>query len=263
MRAPHQEGDFSFPVKYGYASVGQVEAGPDALCGRPVFCLFPHQDRYLVPEDAAVPLPEALPPRRAILGANIETALNALWDSGAGPGDRIAIVGGGVLGGLLAGLCGCLPGAEVTLIDTNPARESLAAHMNVMFQPPEGSPEACDVVFHTSATESGAVTALGCAGQEARVVELSWFGADMPALPLGEAFHSKRLSYVSSQVGQVAPSRRPRWSHARRMGKALELLCDARYDALITEEIAFENLPDELPRILAPGAPGLATAIRY
>lgn len=263
MRAPFQEGAFPFPVKYGYASVGVVEQGPDAMAGKPVFCLFPHQDRYSVPCDTVTVLPDGLPPRRAILAANMETALNAMWDSGAGPGDRVAIVGGGVLGGLLAGLCGSMPGTEVTLIDTNPDRASLADHMNVRFGTPENSPEDCDVVFHTSATESGAGMALACAGTESRVVELSWYGDARPALPLGGAFHSKRLSYVSSQVGQVAPSRRSRWSHSRRLTKALELLGDERYDALITGEVAFGDLPDALPGLLAADAPGLATAIRY
>ena len=263
MRAPHQEGDFSFPVKYGYASVGEVEEGPEPLRGRPVFCLFPHQDRYAVPAEALTVLPEGLPPRRAVLAANMETALNALWDSAAGPGDRIVIVGGGVLGGLIAGLCGVLPGAEVFLVDTNDARAELADHMNVTFRPPLESPEACDVVFHTSATASGAATALACAGVESRVIELSWFGDAMPALPLGGAFHSNRLSYICSQVGQVAPSRRPRWPHARRLAKALDLLRDDRYDALITGEVAFEDLPEAMPRLLAPDAKGLATAVRY
>lgn len=263
MRAPMQEGDFPFPVCYGYNSVAVVEEGPEEAVGKHIFALAPHRDRYVVSADMAVDLPPDVPPRRAVLAANMETALNAIWDAGAGPGDRIGIVGGGVLGGLLAGLCGAMPGTETFLIDTNPSRQSLADNMNVSYVEPDASPRGCDIVFHTSATEGGARTALGMAGFEATVVELSWFGADAPALPLGQTFHSQRLRYISSQVGQVAASRRPRWSHRRRLQKALELLKDDRFDALITEEVDFRDLPDRLPDLLAPGATGLATAIRY
>jgi hypothetical protein len=119
------------------------------------------------------------------------------------------------------------------------------------------------VAFHASATQSGLSLALGCAGLEATIVELSWYGDAAVAAPLGGAFHANRLRLISSQVGQVSPLRRPRWSFVRRLDKALELLADARLDALITEEIAFDNLPQELPRILAPGAHGLATVVRY
>lgn len=263
MRAPFQEGDFPFPVCYGYASVGEVVEGPEGIVGKRVFALVPHRDSYVIPRDAALELPDDLPTRRAVLAANMETALNAVWDGGVGPGDRIAIIGAGVLGGLLAGLCGAIPGTETTLVDVNPARRALADHMNVRFGEPDAAPNGCDVVFHTSATASGAATALGAAGFEARLVELSWFGADVPALPLGGAFHSQRLHYISSQVGHVATSRRARWTHRRRLAKALDLLRDPRFDALITEEVAFAALPAELPRLLAPGADGLATAVRY
>ena len=263
MRAPHQTGDFPFPVQYGYSAVGRVIDGPRDWLGRAVFCLFPHQDEFEVSTDALSVLPDGLPPRRAVLAANMETALNAIWDSGVGPGDRIAIVGGGILGGLLAGLLGAIPGAEVTLVDVDLSRVALADHMNVLFREPKDAPVDCDIVFHTSSSGSGAATALGCGGLESRIIEMSWFGDTAPALPLGGAFHSKRLTYQSSQVGHVAPSRRARWSYARRMAKALDLLTNDQYDALITNEVDFDALPSKLPDILAPGAPGLATAVRY
>lgn len=263
MRAPHQDGAFPFPVTYGYSAVGRVEEGPAALTGKAVFCLFPHQDVFEVSSAALSVLPIDLPPRRAVLAANMETALNAVWDSAVGPGDRVAIVGGGILGGLLAGLVGAIPGTEVTLVDVASAREGLSDHMNVRFARPDRAPSDCDVVFHTSSSGSGAVTALECAGTESRIIELSWFGDAIPALPLGGAFHARRLIYQSSQVGQVSPSRRVRWSYARRMAKALDLLRDDKYDALITGEVAFGDLPAMLPGILAPDAPGLATAVSY
>jgi len=263
MRAPHQEGNFPFPVRYGYSAVGRVEEGPPEVAGKAVFCLFPHQDLFEVATPALSILPDDLPPRRAVLAANMETALNAIWDSGVGPGDRVAIVGGGILGALLTGLVSDIPGTDTTLVDISPARAGLAAHMNVCFREPADAPSDCDVVFHTSSSGSGAATALACGGLESRIIELSWFGDALPALPLGGAFHAKRLTYQSSQVGQVSPTRRARWTYGRRMAKALDLLRNDKYDALITGEVAFADLPAMLPGILAADAPGLATAVRY
>jgi len=263
MRAPFQDGDFPFPVSYGYSAVGRVEEGPAEMVGKAVFCLFPHQNVFEVPSSALSLLPDDLPPKRAVLAANMETALNAVWDSGVGPGDRVAIVGGGILGGLLAGLVGDIPGTETTLIDIASEREALASHMNVCFREPDNAPSDCDVAFHASSSGSGAATALACGGLESRIVEVSWFGDVAPALPLGGAFHAKRLIYQSSQVGQVSPTRRARWSYARRMAKALDLLRNDKYDALVTGEVAFADLPAMLPSILASDAPGLATAVKY
>jgi NADPH:quinone reductase-like Zn-dependent oxidoreductase len=226
MRAPLQEGSFPFPVKYGYCAVGLVEAADEApeLVGRSVLCLHPHQTRFAAPISMLTPLPEALSPRRAVLAANMETALNALWDSGAGPGDRIVVVGAGLVGLLVAYLAAGLPGADVTVVDLDASRQPIAESFGARFATPAdfGSPGDADVVFHASAAAAGLAVALGAAGLEARVVELSWYGeGDVPA-PLGGAFHSRRLTLVSSQVGQVAPSRRPRWSYGRRLAKALE-----------------------------------------
>jgi len=263
MRAPMQEGNFPFPVKYGYCAVGVVEAGPAALAGRTVFALHPHQDRFVAPAALVAPVPAAVPPRRAVLAANMETALNAVWDSGAGPADRIVVVGAGLVGLLVGWLCARLPGAAVTAIDVDPARAEVAARLGLSFAAPDAAPADADVVFHASASAAGLATAIGCGGDEARVVELSWYGDGAVPAPLGGAFHSRRLKLISSQVGQVAPSRRPRWSHARRLAAALDLLADDCLDALITEEVAFADLPAAMPRLLAPGAPGLATVVRY
>ena len=263
MRAPLQEGDFPHPVKYGYCAVGVVEEGPPGFQGKAVFALHPHQDRFVAPVSMLAPVPDAVPPRRAVLAANMETALNALWDSGAGPGDRILVVGAGVVGLLVGYLAARLPGAEVTMVDIDLSRRTVAGHLGCGFRKPLDAPGDADVVFHASATAPGLACALACAGQEASVVEMSWYGDAPVGAPLGLDFHSRRLKLISSQVGQVAASRRPRWTHRRRLEKALALLADDRLDALITEEVAFADLPAELPRLLAPGAPGLATAVRY
>ena len=263
MRAPHQEGNFPFPVKYGYAAVGLVEAGPAALLGQTVFGLFPHQDQMIARPDDVVPLPFGVPPRRAVLAANMETALNGIWDSAAAPGHNILIIGAGIVGALLAGIASRLPGARVGIVDICPDRAGIAQALGVDFFAPNDAPDGVDIVFHTSASEAGLRLALNCAGFEGRIVEMSWYGNRDVSLPLGEAFHSQRLQLISSQVGHVAPSHRPRWSHRNRLEKALALLDDPRLDALITEEVAFDDLPTELPRLLAKDAPGLATVIRY
>jgi threonine dehydrogenase-like Zn-dependent dehydrogenase len=263
MRAPLQAGSFPHPVKYGYCAVGRVEAGPQALVGRIVFVLHPHQDRFVAPAAMAVPLPGHVPPRRATLAANMETALNALWDGAAGPGDRIVVVGGGIVGLLLTYLAAALPGTEVTLIDRDPTRRELAAAFGAGFASRATGGEDADIVFHCSASEAGLATALAVAGTEATIVELSWYGDRTVAAPLGLAFHHRRLRLVASQVGQVAASRRVRWSQARRLRKAISMLGDDRLDRLITDEIAFADLPRRLPSLLAPDAAGLGAVVRY
>ncbi|WP_405406200.1 zinc-binding alcohol dehydrogenase [Paracoccus sp. Ld10] len=252
MRAPFQEGDFPFPVKYGYANVGLVTEG--ALAGRHVFALFPHQTEFRLSDDALIALPNALPPERAIMAANMETALNILWDSGAGAGDRIAIVGGGLVGLLTAYLAARLPGSEVTVIDPLPDRAAIARALGCAFAAPDDATGDRDVVIHTSASQAGLGLALSLAGPQATVAEASWHGTQQVALPLGGAFHSRRLRIVSTQVGSIPPDRAPRWTYRRRLTKALDLLCDARLDTLISGQTAFADLPGAYPGILADPA---------
>ena len=263
MRGPHMGGVFPFPVKYGYAIVGTVYSGPPHLHGRMGFALHPHQDLFALPPDGFIPLPEGVPPQRAVLAANMETALNALWDAAPGPADRIAVVGAGVVGSLCAWLAGKLPGAAVTLIDIDKSRAAVAAALGVRFALPDLAPGECDLVIHASASQAGLATALRLAGNEATVVELSWYGAGEVAVPLGEAFHSRRLRLISSQVGQVAPSHRPRWSHARRVEAALALLNDPALDAVIAPAVDFHELPAKLLTILTEPGGVLCQLIRY
>ncbi|MFL9823736.1 zinc-binding alcohol dehydrogenase [Rhodoplanes sp. SY1] len=266
MRAPFMSGGFPFPVKYGYSTVGYVEAGRPDLRGRLVFALFPHQTRFVLPAEAAVPVPDGVPACRAVLAANMETALNAVWDSSAGPADRIAVVGAGVVGLLVAYLCARLPGADVTLVDIAPERAVTAAALGVRFATPDAVPERCidcDLVIHASASAAGLATALSLAGLEATVLELSWYGEGAVTAPLGGAFHSRRLTLKSSQVGQVAPSRRPRWSYRRRLEAALALLADDRLDALLAPAVPFFDLPEKLEQMLAPESGSLCPLIDY
>jgi len=262
MRCPMQAGDFPWPVKYGYAAVGRVHDGPEALTGRTVFVLHPHQTRFQAPAAMCLPLPGTVPPERAILAANMETALNIVWDAAIGPGDRAAVIGAGVVGALVGRLAARVPGTEVTLVDVNPARASVATVLGCAFAPPEEAPRECDVVIHTSASAAGLETALGLAGREATVVEASWHGDRAVGVTLGGAFHSQRLRIVSSQVGGLPPSRAPRWSHRRRLATALNLLADPALDALISGETAFEDLAEHYGAILDDPAT-LCHRVRY
>lgn len=263
MRPPHMRGSFPFPVVYGYAAVGRVEDGPAEWVGRRAFALHPHQLAYTIPLSDLTPLPDDLPSRRATLAANAETALNAVWDAGVGPGDRVAVVGLGLVGALIGALAARTPGVDVLFVDVDPVKAGVADAFGARFATPADAPSdyGADVVFHVSATADGLATAVDLAGDEGAVVEASWYGAGTVAATLGGAFHRGRLRLISTQVGRVSPRRRARWSHGRRLAKAVELLQDDRYDALVTETAAFDDAPTAVPRWLAPGSGGLGAAL--
>jgi len=262
MRAPFQEGEFPAPVKYGYLAVGLVEHGPPDLVDRTVFCLYPHQTRFVVPATAVTPVPDDVPAARAVLAGTVETAVNALWDAAPLVGDRIAVVGGGMVGCSVAALLAGIPGARVELVDADPARAAIADALGVGFATPQDAAGDCDLVVHASATEAGLSRSLELLAAEGEVVELSWYGDRPVRLPLGEAFHAERLTIRSSQVGTVSP-RRARRGYAGRMATALRLLTDPRFDALVTAEHPFEELPALLPRLVDGTLPALCLRLRY
>ncbi|TNM61743.1 zinc-dependent alcohol dehydrogenase [Aliirhizobium smilacinae] len=254
MRAPLQDGEFPFPVKYGYAVVGTVKAGGAGLVGETVFCLHPHQDLIHVPAAMVIPVPADVPAARAVLAANMETALNGIWDAGILAGDKVTVVGGGLVGLLVAFLSAKVPGTQVTLIDVNPDRRTLTEKLGCRFAlPEEAQASACDsdVVIHASASSEGLATAIAVAGFEARIVEMSWFGEGTSAVPLGGRFHSHRLSIIGSQVGHVPALRRARWPLSRRLETALALLNDDRLDDLVSGETAFDDLAGRYIGILS------------
>lgn len=263
MRAPFQEGDFPGPLKYGYLNVGVVEEGPDRLAGRTVFTLHPHQDLFTVPVDAVCPVPEGVPAERAVLAGTVETAVNALWDASPLIGDRIAVVGAGMVGCCVARLAAGIPGTRVQLVDVDPARADTAAALGVGFAAPQDAAADCDLVFHTSATEAGLTRSLELLAPEGEVVELSWYGDRRVILPLGGEFHSQRLAVRASQVGMISPARRSRYEHAERLQLALRLLADPAFDALLTGESAFGDLPSVLPRLADGSLPALCHRIAY
>lgn len=262
MRAPFQQGDFPWPVKYGYANVAEVLEGPDNIRGKPVFCLFPHQREYRVPMDAVHPLPEGLPPRRAILAANMETAVNALWDAAPRIGDRIAVVGCGVVGLLVAWLANRIPGVRVTAIDINEARREPAEALGLTFSTDEARDDH-DMVIHASGQPEGLNKALSLLALEGQVIEMSWYGTGRAPVSLGESFHSRRLTIRSSQVGHIHPQQQPRRGYRDRMALALELLQAPELDGLINSESAFGDLPRTLYELATGQQDVLCHCIRY
>jgi NADPH:quinone reductase-like Zn-dependent oxidoreductase len=263
MRAPFQAGRFPAPVKYGYSNVGQIEQGPGELRGRHVFVLYPHQTRYVVPAQAAYPVPDDVPPQRAVLAANLETAVNGLWDAAPALGDRIAVIGAGTVGCLVAWLAARMPGCSVELVDVNPQRESIARALGVRFASPDTASENADLVIHASGAPSGLDAALRIAGFEATILEMSWYGNEVVPVALGAAFHARRLTLKSSQVGAVAAPQRARWDTRRRMQLTLALLTDAVLDVLITGESDFDALPRVMAQLAAAPGNTLCHRIRY
>src|SRR3954452_18390730 len=257
MRAPFQEGDFPGPVKYGYLNVGDVEQGPPELCGRTVFCLYPHQTAYVVPSSAVTVVPDDVPPARAVLAGTVETAVNALWDAPPLVGDRVAVVGAGMVGCCVARLLARFPAVEVTLVDVDASRAEVAAALGARVARPEEAAGGCDLVVHTSATSAGLQRSLDLLAPEGTVLDLSWYGDAEARLSLGGAFHSGRLGLRASQVGTVAPARSALRTTADRLALALDLLRDPAFDPLVTGEARFDELQAVMERLAAGSLPAL------
>lgn len=263
MAAPFQSGEFPAPVKYGYASVGTIESGPRDLAGRTAFTLFPHQTKYIVPADAVHLVPDDVPPARAVLAANLETAINGVWDAGVHVGDRVSVVGAGTIGSLVAWLVARIPGCDVELVDVNPDRAAVARALGARFASPDAARAGADLVVHASGSPQGLQLALRLAGFEATIVEMSWYGDRIVDVALGEGFHVRRLTLKSSQVGAVAAAQRARWDSRRRLELALSMLNDPVLDVLITGESAFDELPGVMARLARSPGSAIFHRIRY
>lgn len=263
MAAPHQEGSFPGPVKFGYLSVGVVEAGPDEWLGKTVFCLHPHQDRYIVPVTSLTEVPDGVPARRAVLTGTVETAVNALWEAGPRLGDRVAVIGAGLVGGMVAKLLAGFPLGRLQLIDIDPAKRAFADTLGVEFSHPDDAAGDCDIVIHCSASQAGLERALQLVGDEGEIIEMSWYADRSVSLPLGEDFHARRLSIRASQVGVVARARRHRRTTADRLTLAVSLLRDPVFEAFLTGTSRFEELPDVVQRLSDGTLDALCHVIEY
>lgn len=246
MACPYMGGEYPFPVKYGYSLVGEVVAGSRDMKGKMVHVLHPHQTRCRVREEDVYPVPPAVPAERATLASNMETAVNALWDSGATIGDRVLVVGFGTVGSLVTRLVSGLPGVRVQVVDTDTEKVKLAGQMGFEASTPDGGEGGTgfDLVFHTSGTGKGLQAAVDRVGFEGLVVDLSWYGNRKVSLALGGTFHTGRKKIVSSQVSYVAAGKRSRWDRNRRKELVFSCLEDAGYDAHLTSAVSFEDLPE-------------------
>ena len=263
MRAPRQEGEFPGPVKFGYLSVGIVEDGPQDWIGQRVFCLNPHQDRYVVPVDSLTRIPDNVPSRRAVLTGTVETAVNALWEAGPRLGDRAAVVGAGLVGGMVATLLRSFPLERLQLVDLDPSKQQLANALGVEFAHPDNAANDCDIVFHCSASQQGLERSLQLAGDEGDVIEMSWYANREVTVPLGEDFHARRLSIRASQVGVVARARRHRRTNADRLNLAVSLLADPVFDAFLTGTSPFADLPAVVKELACGNRDALCHVIEY
>jgi threonine dehydrogenase-like Zn-dependent dehydrogenase len=263
MRAPHQEGKFPGPVKFGYLSVGVVEEGPEEWTGQRVFCLNPHQDLYVVPVTSLTRIPDDVPSRRAVLTGTVETAVNALWEAGPRLGDRIAVVGAGLVGGMVATLLRTFPLQRLQLVDLDPGRKQLAETLGVDFAHPDDALADCDIVFHCSASQAGLARSLQLAGDEGEVIEMSWYANREVTVPLGEDFHARRLSIRASQVGMVSRARRHRRTNADRLDLSVSLLKDPVFDAFLTGSSPFEDLPKVVQSLADGSLEALCHVVEY
>jgi 2-desacetyl-2-hydroxyethyl bacteriochlorophyllide A dehydrogenase len=270
MRAPFQEGDFGDPesaglgpVKYGYLNVGVVEQGPESLTGQTVFTLFPHQSAFVVPADAVTVVPDRIPPRRAVLAGAVETAINVLWDAAPRVGDRVCVIGAGMIGCCVARLLRGILGVDVTLIDVNPARRDVADQLDVRFADAADAPPERDIVINTSGSDAGLQLALETVVTDGDVIEASWYGDRPATLKLGADFHSRRLSIRSSQVGAVAARRRGQRTPGQRLELAVQFLSDPAFDALLTADSSWRELPEVMSSLADGSRTDLCHTIRW
>ncbi|RMG66652.1 MAG: dehydrogenase [Bacteroidetes bacterium] len=261
MGVPFMGGAFPFPIKYGYSLVAEIEA-PAPQAGQLVHLLHPHQDRLQVPAGAVFPVPAGVPARRAVLASNLETALNALWDSGLSLGDRALVVGYGLIGALVARLLQRLPAVEVVVQEPDAHRRALAEAQGLAVQAGPGA-QRFDYAFHTSASAGGLQAAIDQTAFEGTIVEMSWYGTRSVPVALGGSFHSQRKRLISSQVSQLPAGRRGRWDYRRRKAAVFALLQDSAFDALLTDEVPFAGLPDFFQNLRQGTAGGFAWTVRY
>jgi threonine dehydrogenase-like Zn-dependent dehydrogenase len=217
----------------------------------------------VVPAGAVTVVPEGVPAARAVLAGTVETAVNALWDAAPLLGDRVAVVGAGMVGCCVARLLARFPAIQVTLVDIDPGRADVADELGVDFALPADASGGRDLVVHASATSAGLQRSLDLLAPEGTVIDLSWYGDSEVRLSLGGAFHSGRLAIRASQVGTLSPARSGRRTTGDRLALALELLHDPAFDALVTGESRFHELPDVMARLAAGSLSALCHTITY
>jgi 2-desacetyl-2-hydroxyethyl bacteriochlorophyllide A dehydrogenase len=236
-------GQFRFPLKYGYSAVGRVlELGPgvdSAWQGRTVFAFNPHESHVIADIAQLFPLPDDVDAETALFLPNMETAVNFLLDGAPLIGERVAVLGQGVVGLLTTALLARCPLANLTTFDHYPLRRetslALGAHVSLS---PESSPALqADLTYELSGSPAALDAAIALTGFDGRIVVGSWYGQKRAALDLGGRFHRSRIRLISSQVSTLTPALSGRWDKARRLQVAWAMLRAVRPGRLITHRV--------------------------
>lgn len=257
MKVPYMEGSFSLPVKYGYSLVARSEEGQ---C---YHLMHPHQDLVSVNPESLTPVPPGIPPSRAVLVSNMETALTAYWDAGPLKDEKIMIAGFGLIGALTALLLRLKGFQDITVYEPDATRTGLARRLGFHTGDPGFDPGPFDLAFHSSGNASGLQHCLEVMGPEGRILELSWYGRQKITLGLGEHFHINRLRIIASQVSSIPRNLQGAWNFAKRKQEVLSLLADPCWDRLEIEEVPFETSPAVFYKIRHSQTKGLTYILKY
>ena len=261
MRAPHQVGEFNKEVKYGYLSVGKVVVGPKSMMNKMVYTMFPHQSMYILKSSLATLIPSHIPYKRALLTANMETAINAMWDSQPSIGDNTYVIGAGIVGILMAYVLSSTFGIKVTVIDNNASKKKLCKFFNIDFENNINCIKDPDIIFECSGNASVLSDLINNSTLETKICILSWYGKQQSKIKMGENCFSRRLEIIFSQVGNITPIQSKKWDNLSRRALALKLLDNKKLDSLIDKQ---EIKLKELPNFFKKGnTNGLCKVVKY
>tara|TARA_B100001113_G_scaffold7774_1_gene6337 strand:- start:2368 stop:3336 length:969 start_codon:yes stop_codon:yes gene_type:complete len=261
MRAPHQVGEFNKEVKYGYLSVGKVIDGPNDMLNKMVYTMFPHQSIYVIKSTLVTLIPKHIPIRRALLTANMETAINAMWDSKPSIGDKVYVVGAGIVGILMAYVLSSTFGINVTVIDSDKNKKKLCEFFNIDFENSMDCIENPDIIYECSGNISVLSELINNSTLETKICILSWYGKQQSKIKMGENCFSRRLEIIFSQVGNITALKSKKWNNLSRRALALQLLDNKKLDILIDKK---EISLDELPSFFKKGNPkGICKVVKY
>ena len=240
MRCPYQEGNFGSDVKYGYMNIGKVIDGPPGFKGKYVYTLFPHQTYYILDKTEVTLIPESIPLKRCLLTANMETAINGMWDTLPSCGDKILVIGSGVVGFLMAYILKSIPGSEILLVDSDSKKNKYSKLFNINFK----NKYKANIIYECSGNAKILDGLSKHVKDEAIICILSWYGDNISKVKFGEEFLSKRIKIIFSQVSKVSHNRSQYWDNVKRRELAIKMLNDDRLDNLIEKKIIkFSKLP--------------------
>lgn len=263
MTVPYMEGDFNSEFTYGYSLVGEVIAGSQKWLGKIVHVMHPHQDYIKVNDEDVIGIPEGISPKTATLISNLETVVNAVWDSGVTIGDKVLIVGFGNIGAMLASVIRRIPGVDLVILETNSMRKEIASKQNFSVKSKTNPQSGFTISFNTSSTESGLQKAINNTVIDGKVIELSWYGPKIVSLELGGSFHYGRKHLISSQVSRIPPHKSQHFNFQSRKRIVLKILNEIDLDFIINLEIPFQKAPEFYKRLINEGINEIGVLFKY